>query len=194
MPATATSSSSSLITRLKARDGEAWRRLAHLYGPLVYGWLRKAGLQDGDAADVVQEVFLAVSQNIDAFRRDRASDSFSGWLWAIAKNKLHDHHRRRGGQPQAGGGSDFRQQVEQLPDQPDAGELASATQALARRALDLIQCDFEKTTWRAFWRTAVDGQPAAAVAAELGISVPSVYTAKSRVLARLRQELADPVE
>ena len=188
-PSSATSGSSSLITRLKARDADAWRRLSHLYGPLVYGWLRRAGLQDGDAADVVQDVFLAVAQNIDAFRRDRENDSFSGWLWTIARSKLNDHYRRRVGQPRADGGTDFQQQMQQLSEQPEAGELAAATQALARRALELIQTDFEETTWRAFWRTAVDGQSAAAVAAELSLSVASVYTAKSRVLRRLRQEL-----
>jgi RNA polymerase sigma-70 factor (ECF subfamily) len=44
---------------------------------------------------------------------------------------------------------------------------------------------------RAFWRTAVDGQSAAETAAELGMSVPAVRMAKSRVLHRLRQEMGD---
>jgi RNA polymerase sigma-70 factor (ECF subfamily) len=188
------SSSSSLITRLKARDADAWRRLSHLYGPIVYGWLRRAGLQDGDAADVVQDVFLAVAQGIDAFRRDRPGDTFRGWLWTIARSKMHDHFRRRAGEPQGGGGTTFQQRVQQLPEQPDEQQLAAETHSLARRAMALIETDFEPATWRAFWRTAVDGQPAQQVADELNISVASVYTAKSRVLSRLRQELADPVD
>ena len=60
---------------------------------------------------------------------------------------------------------------------------------LAHRALELMKTDFETQTWTAFIRTAVDGQTAGDVAAELGMSVGAVYVAKSRVLHRLRSEL-----
>lgn len=63
-----------------------------------------------------------------------------------------------------------------------------------RRALDLVRAEFENRTWDAFWRTAIDGQPAGDVAAQLGMSLHAVYKAKSRVLRRLRQELAGLVE
>ena len=49
--------------------------------------------------------------------------------------------------------------------------------------------DFAPATWQAFQRHALEGRPAAAVAAELGLSLNSVLLAKSRVLKRLRQEL-----
>jgi RNA polymerase sigma-70 factor (ECF subfamily) len=184
------SSSSSLITRLKARDPDAWRRLTRTYGPLVYGWGRRAGLQHGDAADVAQDVFQAVAQHIGSFRRERR-ESFHGWLWSIARSKLNDLYRRQSQEPPAPGGTSFLQQIEQLPETPSDIELSAEVPGLARRALALLQTDFEEVTWRAFWRMAVDRQPAAAVAAELGLSVSAVYTAKSRVLARLREELID---
>jgi RNA polymerase sigma-70 factor (ECF subfamily) len=44
-------------------------------------------------------------------------------------------------------------------------------------------------TWQACWEFVVRDRPAAAVAAELGITVNAVYLAKSRVLRRLREEL-----
>jgi RNA polymerase sigma-70 factor (ECF subfamily) len=53
-----------------------------------------------------------------------------------------------------------------------------------------MQAEFAETTWRACWESAVGGRPAAEVAAALGISVGAVYVAKSRVLGRVRQELA----
>jgi RNA polymerase sigma-70 factor (ECF subfamily) len=186
----ASSSSSSLITRLRARDPEAWERLTRIYGPSVYGWARRAGLQHGDASDLIQEVFQAVAQHIDAFRRERR-ESFPAWLWTIARNKLHDWNRQRALEPPARGGTSCQQQLEQLAETPSAADVSAETQALARRALELLQSDFEEVTWQAFWRTAVDHQPAAAIAAELGLSVSSVYTAKSRVLSRLRSELID---
>lgn len=60
---------------------------------------------------------------------------------------------------------------------------------LARRALDLIRTDFTEQTWEVFWRVVMVGDKPAEIAAELGISVSSVYTAKSRVLTHLRREL-----
>ena len=62
-------------------------------------------------------------------------------------------------------------------------------QQLVARAMRLIQSDFEPVTWEACWQyVALDRRPAE-VAADLGLSVNSVYLAKSRVLRRLREEL-----
>jgi RNA polymerase sigma-70 factor (ECF subfamily) len=189
------SSSATLVERLKARDPEAWRRLSVIYGPLVYGWARRAGLQETDAADVAQEAFAAVAQHVDGFRRDRPHDSFRSWLWTITRSKLFDHFRRCGQRPEATGGSAAHQQLEQLPDRPPVDEdHRQEMAAVTRRALGIIQTDFQETTWRAFWRTAIDDQRAADVAAELGLSVAAVYMARSRVLIRLRQELAEAFE
>jgi RNA polymerase sigma-70 factor, ECF subfamily len=47
------------------------------------------------------------------------------------------------------------------------------------------------TTWEAFQRFGVDGDPARRVAEELGLSENAVILAKSRVLKRLRQEAGD---
>jgi RNA polymerase sigma-70 factor (ECF subfamily) len=61
---------------------------------------------------------------------------------------------------------------------------------LYQRALNLLRTDFAESTWQAFLATAVDGRSAADVAEDLGMTVGAVYVAKSRVLARLREELA----
>src|SRR4051794_10624721 len=47
-----------LLERLRRPDDpEAWGRFVELYTPLLYAWARKTGLQESDAADLVQEVF-----------------------------------------------------------------------------------------------------------------------------------------
>jgi RNA polymerase sigma-70 factor (ECF subfamily) len=55
--------------------------------------------------------------------------------------------------------------------------------------LDLVREEFDPRTWTAFWRTAVEGDRPADVAADLGVSAWAVYKARSRVLQRLRTEL-----
>jgi RNA polymerase sigma-70 factor, ECF subfamily len=59
---------------------------------------------------------------------------------------------------------------------------------IVRRLLELIEPEFTASTWQAFWRQVIDGQPPGEVADALGLSLDAVYTAKSRVLRRLRRE------
>ena len=116
---TGSSLSSSLLTRLQCRDGDAFQRLVELYGPVVYGWCRRRGLQPADAADLGQEVFASVAQRIADFRRDRPSDSFRAWLWGIARHKLLDHWRGRERRPVAVGGSEAQAQLAQVAQDED---------------------------------------------------------------------------
>lgn len=188
------STASSLIERVQARDANAWQRLVTLYGPLVYGWCRRAGLQPEDARDVGQEVFLAVARTIHEFRHGQAGQTFRGWLWTITANKIRDHFRATGKQPHALGGSDFQQILAHVPAEQSSAASSSyppdASGSLFCRCLSLIQAQFEDRTWQAFWRVTVEGQTPAEVAAELGMTPAAVRKAKSRVLQRLRQELS----
>lgn len=185
------STSRSLVERVRRREPEAWQRFASLYGPVVFRWSMGAGLQPHDAADVMQDVFQAVTQNIDRFERRSADDSLRGWLWTLTRNKIRDHFRRSQAEPPALGGTSAHQQLQQSPDmaEGDAGPLEATTAELSHRALTLIQNEFETSTWQAFLATAVEDRPAADVAMDLGLSVAAVYKAKSRVLLRLRREL-----
>jgi RNA polymerase sigma-70 factor (ECF subfamily) len=165
-----------------------------LYTPLVYGWCRQSHLTREDAADVIQEVFRAVHVGLPSFRHDRPGDSFRGWLWTITRSKIQDHFRARQHRPQAQGGTAAFCQLNEIPAPPaeETGTLpASPFGDLGRRAIELMRQDFEEPTWRAFWGTAVDGHSPDEVARELGMTVAAVYQAKSRVLRRLRAELAD---
>jgi RNA polymerase sigma-70 factor (ECF subfamily) len=194
-PCPESSVSASLLCRLRSQDEQAWQRLVLLYGPTVLGWCRRAGLSPEDAEDVHQEVFRAVVRGIGDFRRDRPGDSFRGWLWTVTRRKVIDHQRQRAQGVVAAGGSTVQQRLAQVPepdDQPEPeGRLSAEADALCRRALELIRGNFAESTWRAFWAVAVDGRPAADVAAALGLSVGAVYIARSRVLARLRAEFAE---
>jgi RNA polymerase sigma-70 factor (ECF subfamily) len=187
-----------LLDRAKARDPEAWRRLIDLYGPLIYHWCRQYQLSPEDRADIFQEVFQAVATHLPRFRKDRPGDTFRGWLLVITTNKVRDHFRKRGRQPQAAGGSDANRRLHDVPDSDTESTVSSAPAqeaGLFQRALELVRGDFAEATWQAFWRVAVEGQSPADVAADLKMSsVNAVYQAKARVLRRLREELGDLFE
>jgi RNA polymerase sigma-70 factor (ECF subfamily) len=194
-PLSAGSTSSSLIRRAALRDPQAWARLVDLYGPLVFYWCRRHGLVPPDAADVVQDVFTAVSGALERFEHGREGSTFRGWLRVIAQNKIRDHYRRRAGEPLAAGGTDAAARLADIPDaRSDSSSGASeqrALSALYHRALDLVRSEFEQRTWQAFWRTVVEGHDTAEVAADLGLTTNTVRQYKSRVLRRLREELGE---
>src|SRR5947209_2688202 len=111
------STSVSLLDRVRDRDTQAWRRLLHLYGPLVVRWCGHRGVWGQDADDIQQEVFHAVATGLEAFHRDRPGDTFRGWLRGITRHKLLDHFRRRQNQPEAQGGTDAHRRLQQVPEQ-----------------------------------------------------------------------------
>jgi len=187
--------SPSLLERVRTDDPAAWERLVGLYSPLVLFWCRRSGLADEDIDDVFQEVFLAVATHIADFKKERAGDTFRGWLRTITRSKVIDHFRRRGREPLPLGSG-----IGLLADDPSEASASAvppdqaAEQALFRRGLDLIKGEFEERTWQAFWRTTVDGRQPRDVADELGMSPGAVRVAKCRVLQRLREELGDTLE
>jgi RNA polymerase sigma-70 factor, ECF subfamily len=189
----------SLLERVQEHDRASWERFVALYGPMVYGWCIRAHLQPADAADVGQEVFASVARSIGGFRHDRPGDSFRGWLFTITRNKIRDRPKRPGAD--GIGGSDAQQTLAQLPAESldeadsisDSGPV-SEKKLLCRRAMELLQVEFEPRTWEAFWRSFVEMQAPADIASDLGMSVNAVYLAKSRILRRLREEYAALVD
>ncbi len=188
--AASSSTSSSLLERVKARDPEAWRRLVALYTPLIYGWCRQCGLQAEDAADIGQEVFSAVAGNREGFRRDGPHASFRGWLWTVTRNKVRDYSRRQKGKALAQGGTDAQQRLAEVPEHEPESTIAGATpdNRLELRAVDLARCGVEERTWQAFWLVTVEGKEPAVVAESLRTTIQAVYGAIHRVRRRIRQE------
>lgn len=175
-----------LLERLyRTGDETAWRRLVDLYTPLLFGWARRCGETDHDAADLIQEVFIALVQTLPTFHNDQKG-KFRRWLRTLLMNKLRDRKRR---EVRAGRALGQLRPDEEVPDIARVFEEQEYCLHLVQRALELMQAEFTPTTWRACWQTLVEGRAPADVARDLGVSENAVYIARCRVLRRLRQEL-----
>ncbi len=180
----------SLLERLRLRpDSASWERLVALYTPLVRGWLGRYGLQPTDVDDLTQEVMGTLLRELPRFRHDLRRGAFRRWLRTIAVNRLRSLWR---GRRRAAGQADLDAALDRLED-PDS-DLSRLwdeehDRHVARRLLELIEPEFEPTTWRAFRLLVLEGQPTADVARALGVSPNAVRIAKSRVLARFRKEV-----
>ncbi len=186
------STSTSLLRRVKAQDAEAWEQLLGVYSPLVYFWCRRSGMGAEDAADVLQEVFRAVSAAVADFRHDRPGDTFRGWLRIISRNKIRDHYRRQADQPEAAGGTHAQERFKEVAaEEPESSVASSPLGGVFCRALELIRAEFEDRTWQAFWLTTIEERPPVEVAEQLQMTPGAVRQAKYKVLRRLREQLGD---
>ena len=180
----------SLLVRIRDRaDNDAWARFVEIYGPLIYGFVRKRGLQDADAVDLVQDVLRSVAGAISRLEYDPARGKFRAWLFTIVKNRLRNTLKVQARRESGSGDSAVAEQLANEPG-PDDWQVqweADHQQRLFGWASEQVQAEVEDRTWQAFRKTAVDGSSGKEVARELNMSVAAVYLAKSRVMARLKE-------
>ncbi len=201
-PANSRSISSTLLVRVRLHDEQAWQKLFSVWQPIVYHWCRAAGESPHDAEEIVQNVFLRVSQHIHTFERR----SFRAWMWTITHHAIADHHRGHRDQPVVfGGGGSWINRIPAPERQSPSGSATSSSPAaqtggeesdhqqerrfLVHQILEVIRSEVEECTFAAFWRTTIDGARAVDVARELGVTPTVVRSRKYRVLKRLREEL-----
>lgn len=180
----------SLVLRLHdPRDEAAWSEFLQIYQPIIYSLVRRKGFQDADAAELTQDVLLAMIRAVKRWNPDKKRGSFRGWLLTITRrlmiNFLAAPARRFSGTGRTS-------VLEQLLEQPEKGDAESQLfdLELKRRLFEWaaarVKERVEVTTWDAFWRTAIQAQPVSEVARELGLRPGAVYVAKSRVMRQLR--------
>ncbi len=179
----------SLLVRIRdQRDAAAWRQFLEIYAPLVYGFLRKQGLQDADAADVAQDVMRTVAQSISQLNYDPRRGTFRGWLLSVVHSRLADFRRRQ--QRHNAAVHAATAAVQQASDGNSSAQWdRDYDRQLFHAAARAVRGDFSDSSWQAFWQAAVEGKPAQEIAASLGISPAAVYLAKARVMARIREQL-----
>jgi RNA polymerase sigma-70 factor (ECF subfamily) len=188
----------SLLDQLRrAPESAAWDRFVALYGPLLKSWLLRFDVQASDADDLVQEMLLVVMRELPGFEHVQRAGAFRAWLRGILANRIRDFWRKRDYRPVTPATTKFYQWLEELED--DRSHVSQLwdrehDQFVLHRLLELVRDRFEPQTWQVFRRLVVDEARPDVVATEMGLSLGSVYVAKSRVLSVLRQEAAGLID
>jgi RNA polymerase sigma-70 factor (ECF subfamily) len=181
----------SLLIRAQTGEENAWRDLTELYRPLIVGWLNRQGVPPRDLEDLAQDILVRVVKHLPAFRHSGNRGAFRAWLRTVVCSSTSHYWRSVDMGAQGSGGSGASAALHQIEDPESALNRQwdeEHDRYVLHRLLDLMEQEFEPKTLAAFRRTAIDGASGAEAAQELGLSVASVYVAKSRVLQRIRQE------
>jgi RNA polymerase sigma factor (sigma-70 family) len=186
----------SLLERLKRWDDqESWRDFFYTYSGLLYATARKAGLEDAEAQDVVQDTVILVAKKMGGFQYDPAADSFKGWLLYLTRKRIALAYRKRARR-------NCKSMAELDDPNADVGEIPDTTgvnleavweeewaRALWEAAVARVKAQVAPKQFQMFHLYVVKEQPAPEVARTLGVTVAQVYLAKHRISTLLKKEV-----
>lgn len=182
----------SLLLELGQRSNGAWEEFLKVYENALVRFCKAKGLQEADVQDVLQDVLTAVLKRIPTWDSDSTKGSFRGWLFRVARNISIDAINLRAKKTTASGSSQVVRMLSELPEEhpTETSFEIEYQRSLFDWASRQVKSEVREITWQSFCLTAIEGHKAEKVAADLGIAVGSVYTAKCRVVARIREKIA----
>jgi len=179
----------SLLSRLRDfEDKESWQTFFDLYWRLLYNVARRAGLDDADTQDVVQDAVMAITREIPQFHYDPQRGTFKQWLFRILRRRIADHYRKLYRQPARAEMSP--ETLERSGDAailPRGGEDLDAAwdQEWERSVLDAaiaqVRAQANPKHFQVFDYCVLKEWPVARVATTLGMNAALVYLARHRV-------------
>ncbi len=168
-----------------------WEEFDARYRPILMAVGRRLGLSETDAADAAQEAILRFIREFRGGKYDRSRGRLGAWMTMMAKSCIAEQWRSRArarvarGESAMAGIESEGEALDRVWDQEVRAEVLA-------RAGQMLQSDtrLDAGTIRAFERLCSGGRSPAEVGAELGMSTDSVYKARARCLARLREIVA----
>ena len=150
-------------------------------------------MQEADAQDLAQQVLLAVGSAIGQWERQNESTRFRHWLRRIVRNAIVNAITRRPKDQPVGGSSMHALLAARAEVDPATESLIDweYRRELYLQAAKIVSSDVQADTWRAFELTVIDGMSNQAAAEQLGKSVGTIYTARCRIMQRLRTVIAE---
>lgn len=185
-----------LIEGLLLNDEEAWRVFHERYSRQLLAVISRVirRFPQLTGTDHLEEIYASLCLRLlkDDKRRLRSFDPSRGtplgtWLCALARNSAHDFLRIHRRQPWLCKVGDDLAEVEAPSDTPDAFSVCSEREQ-ARVLCHLVDGLSERD--REFLGAYLQGFEPEQIAAQLGISVSTVYSKKHKILARLEAIVA----
>lgn len=184
----------SLLMQVKNPENrESWEQFVLIYHPVIFRIALARGLQYADAHDLAQQVLLAVSSAIGRWEKSTESTRFRNWLSRITKNAIINALSRRP-RDQAAGGSAAQNLLEEVIDSDAATEeliLHEYRRELYKQAAERVRAEVHSDTWMAFELTVLEGVEITDAAERMGKSVGAIYSARSRVMLRMREAVLE---
>jgi RNA polymerase sigma-70 factor (ECF subfamily) len=185
----------SLIGRLADwGDRARWQQFFDQYWRLIYSVARRAGLQEAEAQDVVQETVLSVAKNVTKY--DPKAGSFKGWLLQMTRWRITDQLRKRlpkQEQFQPSDRSDATSPLDRIPgalgrEFDDAWD-EEWREHLLESAMERVKQQVKPKHFQVFDCAIRKQWPAGKIASELSVNIAQVYLIKHRCAALLKKEL-----
>jgi RNA polymerase sigma factor (sigma-70 family) len=187
----------SLLSRLKDwSDQEGWKDFFDTYWKLIYCTAVKAGLNDAEAQDVVQETVISVMKSMPEFQYDRQKASFKGWLLQLTSWRIRDQLRKRGrfaqNVPLGSSAGEFPIQDIADPNTPTL-ELnwdKEWEQNLLEAAIERVKRKVDAKHYQIFDLLVVKGWSVLEVARTMKVNPGRVYLIKHRISKLIKKEIA----
>ena len=165
-------------------DSAEWARFVELYTPVIRAFVcAREDIGEADADDVVQEIFVRLVNVLRAGIYRPEKGRFRAYLGTMVRRLLIDRHRRA--IARGAGEIVSADDVELLSETPDAAEVVDMRLREARHAAAvehvLSRTMLDDRTVAAYREYALEGRPAAEVAARHGITVNALRQIKYRV-------------
>lgn len=155
-------------------------------------FIRKRVSDDGDAEDIVQDVFYEL---VDAYRLMKPVEQVGAWLFRVARNRIIDRFRSK--RPDVLGNDavappaegEPTQQWEDLLPSPDAGPEAAYARRVLLEELDAALEDLPEEQREVFVAHEIEGRSFKEMSEATGMSVNTLLSRKRYAVLQLRRRL-----
>jgi RNA polymerase sigma-70 factor, ECF subfamily len=183
----------SLLVRIRNRqDQEAWNLFVKVYGPLVFGWCQRAGLNEEDALDVTQNVYVKLNKVMARFRYEPQRGKFRSWLGKVTQNACWRFKKKEQRLAHGQGGDESLNVVGAIPArQVDPIWDYDYRTHLGRVILDRVRSRLSDQAWRIFELRCLKNRSVAEVVRDLELSRENVYCHTNRALKVFKEVAAE---
>jgi RNA polymerase sigma-70 factor (ECF subfamily) len=172
-----------LLRRIRERDEEALSELYDQHATFVYSLARSIVRDDGDAEDIVQEVFFRLWERADAF--DPARGSPGAWITTLTRRLAIDRTRSRS----------YRARVREAPLEaaaPSASVTAGESVSISAEANEVLAAleQLEPAYREVIRLSYYEGLSHSGIASKLGTPLGTVKSRLREGVTQLRRILA----